>query len=60
MMLTLALLCVAGWLALAALAVGIARKPAGTTIVYAASLAIAVLAFLAGIAHLLGAARRSP
>jgi formate hydrogenlyase subunit 3/multisubunit Na+/H+ antiporter MnhD subunit len=55
MMLTLALLCVAAWLALAALAVGIARKPAGTTIVYASSLAIAALAFLAGIAHLLGA-----
>jgi len=54
MTLTLALLCVAAWLSIAALAVAIARKPFGTTIVYAASLAAASLAFLAGIAHLLG------
>ncbi len=53
-LLTLALICVAVWLAVAALAVAIARNPAATAIVYGASLAAAIVALFAGVAHLLG------
>jgi formate hydrogenlyase subunit 3/multisubunit Na+/H+ antiporter MnhD subunit len=54
--LTIALACAAALLALAALGVIIGRSPASTRIVYGASMIIAAVSLIAGLAHLLGAA----
>jgi hydrogenase-4 component B len=48
------LACSASLLVLAILAVGLGRAGAGTTIIYGASFIIALIAFLAGMAQLLG------
>jgi hydrogenase-4 component B len=54
--LTIALVCAAALLALAALAVVIGRSAASTRIVYGASMIVAAISLIAAAAHLLGAA----
>lgn len=54
MTLTLPLICIVAWLATAALAIAIARRPEGTPIVYGVSLGAALIALIAATAHLLG------
>jgi formate hydrogenlyase subunit 3/multisubunit Na+/H+ antiporter MnhD subunit len=54
MTLTIALICVVVWLATAPVAIAIARRPEGTSIVYGVCLATAVVALFAATAHLLG------
>ena len=56
MTLTIALVCAAALLALAAVGVIMGRSPRSTRVVYGASLIIAAVSFIAGLAHLLGAA----
>jgi len=55
MTLTIALVCAAALLALAAVGVIMGRSPASTRVVYGASLIITAMSFIAGLAHLLGA-----
>ncbi|MGD0315927.1 MAG: hydrogenase 4 subunit B [Xanthobacteraceae bacterium] len=55
MTLTIALVCAAALLALAVVGVIMGRSPASTRVVYGASLIIAAVSFIAGLAHLLGA-----
>ena len=56
MTLTIALVCAAALLALAAVGVIMGRFPASTRVVYGASLIIAAVSFIAGLVQLVGAA----
>ncbi len=56
MTLTIALVCAAALLALAAVGVIMGRFPASTRVVYGASLIIATVSFIAGLVQLVGAA----